>query len=190
MGRGESTAEWVVEYAAVERAVKTLACQFEAELSQEEASALRSYSRNVHKPVNAFLRGLDDDRIVAESWIPLLDAALAKAQAASCELRLYRSFVSKPFFFRSLQRGRQFVDEGYCSTSTSRDLARTFGGGAYEVRLEILVPEGALIAPLGDLADNPYEMEVLLPRGSRFKVERDRRSLIRRERELQVSLLR
>lgn len=190
MGRGgSSAADWVAEYLSVDQVINRLAREYEATLTQDEASALRSYSRNVHKPVNGYLRGLNDDAVVAESWVPLLDAALAKAVPAPRELRLYRSFASKQFFLRALKKGSEFTDPGYCSTSTSFDLTKSFRESPYGIRLEIAVPEGTRIAPLGDLADNPCELEVLLPRGSRFRVERDKRNLLRRERGLQLTLI-
>jgi len=62
-------------------------------------------------------------------------------------------------------KGKKFVDHAYVSTSLDFDIAEGFSNGKV---LSIRVPKGSKALPLGRL--NRYEAEVLIDRGSRFKV--------------------
>jgi hypothetical protein len=62
--------------------------------------------------------------------------------------------------------GDTFVDHGFMSTSTRRAAAESFGGG--KVMMRISTRQGISIKAW---SSHKNEEEVLLPRGSRFKVK-------------------
>ena len=63
--------------------------------------------------------------------------------------------------------GQTWTDRGYVSTSTSPDTATSFGG-AGGVFMKISTRQGVAIHSISSVA---HEREVLLPRGSRFRLK-------------------
>jgi hypothetical protein len=63
----------------------------------------------------------------------------------------------------------EFTDNGFMSSSVKSEVGMNWGGGSgLTLRLEIEVPQGSKVLPLGSLSGHSGEREVLFPRGSTF----------------------
>lgn len=98
-----------------------------------------------------------------------MDDAFNRATPTSGPVRVYRGVDRDaliPIFGRDHDlEGVEFTDSGYSSTAAAH-------GAAFSkpVRFEIYIPQGARVVYLGAVSRFPTEQEVLLPRGSRFRV--------------------
>ncbi len=96
-----------------------------------------------------------------------LDSAIAKSHLQRNVLLLRN--VRSGAWLNSLEKGSEFTDRAYVSTTISSEQADRPGFGG--VRMEIRAKKGqnaAAVAPLH--SDYAVQREVLLPRGSRFRV--------------------
>jgi hypothetical protein len=71
----------------------------------------------------------------------------------------------------ALNEGDDFVDPGFMSTSASMDSIHSFGGSDQPIT-EIEAPRGSRAVPLGNLSEIPRENEVLIGRGTTYRVVR------------------
>lgn len=155
------------------RCYQQLAALFSASLSEEEGDACAAYSEpELADLVNEHLRGVGNPALQAEaeSWIELLDSALAKAPPLPEPLLVFRGFARAA---ADWQPGAEFSDPGYCSTTIDRAYAERFAvraEGDVQYLVEIELPTGTKVAPLQELAEYPSEEEIVLPRGSRFQI--------------------
>ncbi len=136
--------------------------------------AVSWYSEDGHEQMNEYLRKSkletwekpqpkDYLGIGVDTEINKLDKAFAKAPPLSSEIKVVRGIDDGGLsVFSKLKPGDQFVDHGYTSTTLDPGVAKQFGK---TIRMQITVPKGkrALFLDWG-------EAEVLLPRGSQFKV--------------------
>ena len=143
--------------------------------------ALEDYTHTTDSAVNGYLRQGNDPYRPAR-WqaevarqAQALDAAMAKAPALKRDLTVYRGidhFGLAALGIRAGDRslvGRSFTDAGFVSTSGSPTAASGFAdAGAI---LEITVPKGARVMPLGALSHFADEDEHLLGRGGSFRVD-------------------
>lgn len=145
--------------AFVRRAVRTT-----APATADELSALEDYAGNEYLAINSHLRGefRTPDANVKRS-VRQLDSLISKSTISE-PVRVYRGIAAR---VQDVRVGEVFGDKGFVSTSMNADVARQFAEG---LLLRINVPAGtnAVHVP-GD------ESELLLPRGSRFKVTGVRR---------------
>ena len=82
---------------------------------------------------------------------------------------VYRGVASNEFtsYVDKLGVGQTFTDSGFVSTSTSYATASSFGGSSGGTVMKIKTRQGLSIKAWSSHAS---ENEVLLPRGSRFKI--------------------
>jgi hypothetical protein len=101
-----------------------------------------------------------------------LDAAIA-AHQFDRDVTVYRT-MSDPNgqFLGAIEPGATFQDHGYVSTTADRNFLDDFYRGAAEDRVDLIVtlPKGSSGAPMSKMSTFASEKEVLLPRGSRFRV--------------------
>ncbi len=153
---------------------------YEQKLTGDEKWASYIYaSTDAVWHVNNRLRGKPSkDEGVWKGRIPevtsRLDSALRKAPPLDRPVTVYRG-VRKGTPFDRLKPGDSYSDKAYHSTSTRPDLAHQFTNGAAfkadGVLLRITLPKGAKAGAI----PSPFsatEREMLLPRGSKFRVDR------------------
>jgi hypothetical protein len=94
-----------------------------------------------------------------------LDSAFKKAPPLKRPVIVGRACEIRPDNFKV---GKKFQDLGFLSTTVNADTIDSFRG-KYGVVLRIKVPEGAKVL-CGYYGDNPGEEEIILNRGSSFKI--------------------
>lgn len=145
-------------------------------LSAEEIDALFEYKRSAYQVVNPDLR--------EESWrrgplskyvIEHTDTAFEKANLSE-PVMAYRGLGDDIDFLKNNDlTGYTIRDLGYSSVSLDKDIAGQFSDS---ITMEVRLPKGTRALNLertGIETESP-EMEMLLARGSKFKVIEDRRS--------------
>ncbi|CAB4172999.1 Phage portal protein, HK97 [uncultured Caudovirales phage] len=140
--------------------------------------AVNNYSQSGYNELNAQLRKNSTptkDSLYAVASFEAKEAAMVAALDAvtRCDKRdpppatVYRGSGEKVMMqIDKLGVGDTFVDHGFMSTSTRRAAAESFGGG--KVMMRISTRQGISIKAW---SSHKNEEEVLLPRGSRFKVK-------------------
>jgi len=140
-----------------------LATSWKEQLSNSEITAVRQYTRG--GAINSHLRDGTVSLDTQKEQVAKLDSAIRKFTLPE-DLVVYRSVkgVSK------LTAGQVVEDKGFVSTSTNRRYA---SGDVHSrvTKARILLRAGQHAGPIGNpLTDRPGEDEVLLPRGSKFRV--------------------
>lgn len=145
-------------------------------LSQE---GLKRYTGSSYELVNDKLRGVR--QFEAGSWNATeakkitgqMDRAMAKSSVDQA-VTVYRGVDKKVFgewndIADDMLPGMVFTDQGFSSTSTDVKLLNSWGGrGKYEI--EVLVPEGSRGIYVQSISHFPHERELILDRGSSFRV--------------------
>lgn len=155
-------------------------------LTNREEQALGMYAGGYYREINATLRGEEidiRDRAKAEEKIPLIDAALKKATVPESVV-VWRG--AKGEALPEGLVGKTIRVPGYTSTSLTKDTARYFAAGhgpnvhygeGPPVLAEITIPRGMHAAFVQARMENidqiVGEMEMLIPRNTRFKVLSD-----------------
>ena len=130
--------------------------------SPPQCEGLHTYTTNSYAYMNQYLRGQRDtlDESLQEA-VKEIDKAFDAASPLSKNVQVSR-YVSSNFLENlNLRPGDIFEDKAFVSTDY---------GNARGNELQIFVPKGAKAIYLDKISDYPGERELLLPRGSRFKV--------------------
>lgn len=153
-------------------------------MKPEEKTAVQSYSGAGFVAVNGWLRtkNLGKSGATAEQanqQVAHLDSVFAKAKPTTKSMNVYRGLDMGA----ALKPGSEFTDKAYVSTSSDPAVAGEFSYGTKSSLVRVHVPAGSKAVsvanamgedahsgedydPLGESG----EREVLLPRGSRFRV--------------------
>lgn len=143
-------------------------------LSEDERTAVKEYQGSGYEDLNKWLSGREHGG--SESTLArrrdLLDTAIAKSFTDS-DMTVYRGGKGWDAHNWPDQVGKEITFKSYTSTSVDRSEAETFAGNTSYV---IDVPSGASALYMNQIigASNSManERELLLPRNSRFKVDR------------------
>jgi hypothetical protein len=144
-------------------------------LDEHEKGYLSSYTGFAYRSVNANLRkGVENDAV------KFIDAALEKAPVLDKPVVVYRGVgPESEKVFGVLKSGDVFRDKGYVSTTMSQQVSKQFTEGeasGLPTRMEITVPAGGkgayMTGGLEYRVGGKSEAEFLLPRGSKFQVNK------------------
>lgn len=141
-----------------------------ASLPKDQQEALTRYASTEYLSINRDLRSG-----TTSATTDVMDAAFETAPALDREVTVYRGMTVRGFV---PEVGATFTDMGFVSTSGKASIARAFGSGHGESVFAIIrLPVGTKPIPMPYVlkawhgADFPdVETEILLNRGSRFKV--------------------
>jgi ribosomal protein S18 acetylase RimI-like enzyme len=136
------------------------------ELSDGEFMALHRYGLDDYEEINPVLRkGMGGYNPSVE----VIDGVMERSQTER-PLELYRVGSYKLFGDVELQAGVEFTDLAYMSTSASRNYLEksTHYGG--KMRAIINVPAGVGAIDMSAISGRPYEQEILLERGLKYRV--------------------
>jgi hypothetical protein len=140
-----------------------------ADLSVAERRSLSRYTDVHYKEINSYVRGSKmlsfghATRQRAETDARNIDSVMARAKLPQA-MTVYRGM--RPGLFAELKPGDEFTDKGFVSVSANPKIAKHFGHGSALIKL----PAGAKVIPIGDKSQVSKEAELLINRGSRFKV--------------------
>lgn len=132
-------------------------------LSGAQKDAIMEYTGDSYAQINEALRtGTDPD--VHATTISRLDKAFDSVSLSE-PITAYRTVDSKTF--AQMQSGMTFSDAGFVSTSVNPDIKDILGGSQV---VTVKMPAGSKALPIAHLASDHREGEVLIARGSKFKV--------------------
>lgn len=146
-------------------------------LSQREKDALIDYSDTAFAWINSALRKSDGTTKLSPDvaeMVQLLDSAISKG----CFKRactVYRGVAEGELVerFGTLQPGMEWVEKSYVSTTLDRNIAHLFCDLSKRgVLMIIRLKAGQRCAYLERLTEHRGELEVLLPRGTKFRVRK------------------
>jgi len=148
--------------------------------------AVRNYVGGGYNYINNELRVgatrsafLDKIRPEILGQIKILDKIIENAKPTPKPIVVFRGIYGRHAeIIKKLKKGDWYEDKGFVSTSLKRAVAEkdfAIEGGDVGVIIEIFVPQGSkTLIPLAYQANpggiQPYELEVILPRGSKFRV--------------------
>lgn len=144
------------------------------DLKSSEISAIKSYTGNGFVSMNKALRGQISSDANTNNKIKNLDNVFAKAPELQHSIVSYRGIkpdgATKLFGSVGSKVGKTVADPGYTSTATHP--ANAFGSSGAFIR--VFTPAGThVLRPDGHGSFGDGESEILLGRGTKFKVMRD-----------------
>ncbi|HEY6330146.1 MAG TPA: ADP-ribosyltransferase [Blastocatellia bacterium] len=174
---------------------KTAFADWKASLTPEEAEAVNFYKGSGYLLMNKYLRGIKQgpaEHGRGQSDFKKHGAALDKAIARGKlpdGIVVHRGLNSPALFNKDAAelKGSPYVDKAYISTSPAIPAAGGFMHGAGPVIMDIKIPAGKTVA-YPDLVWQRREAEILLPRGSRFKITSARKEKVRGITALRLTL--
>ncbi len=135
-------------------------------LTQNEKSAISSYSGDNFLKINSQLRGGD----TSDPDVSRLDSAISKGSLG--DETLYRGMsrddAKKLFPDGDIRKGMVVSDKAFLSTSSEKKVAGMFGIGG--VMLEIQTQSGAKGLDVTGMSSNKHESETILPRDAKLEV--------------------
>ncbi|MBT3019076.1 MARTX multifunctional-autoprocessing repeats-in-toxin holotoxin RtxA [Vibrio anguillarum] len=141
------------------------------QLSDDEIKGIKWYTSEGFQYVNEALRKEDKlTYFVKDNAVNAVNAVKGLNKLETFEGTVYRAFmpgVSLNDLASQVTPGQLFSDQGFTSTSTSTELAKSFRGGKDTVILTILDAKGTNVAGLAQL----NQAEVLLKPGAHLRIE-------------------
>ena len=143
-------------------------------LTPEEFSALKAYGREDYAVLNSRLRHEPYDKMPEkyQEMTKNMDSAFTKQTPLASDTKVFRG-VNYGNAFGSAKPdslvGKVIEDKGFMSTTTSVDVAGTFGS----TRLNIVVPKGTKVVNMAQTLQSvaaKQERELLLPRGTKLQI--------------------
>ena len=165
-------------YEAINDWRKTEFAGFWGGLKDFQSDVLDAYFKSDFVHINAKLRGVKPTkryesvkpRYNVDDEVLALDEVI-KMHQLSEDTYVYRGISEK--YLKGLHVGGEYIDDGFVSTSLIGSVAwGVFGGfgGVGRAVMQIKLPKGTNCALTRPETMKSQECEVLLPRGSRFKV--------------------
>lgn len=144
-------------------------------LSGKEKDAIETYVGHEHEVLNRALRAGEGMTDWARDIVKNLDSAIEKGRTDR-DVVTHRGVTHKDVIDQIVNNvGGTFKDAGYHSTSVDVDAAGHFAAG--KMLLNVHVPKGSRAAYVGVLRmQNHQEREMILPRGSRYRITGVRRA--------------
>ena len=139
--------------------------ELEESLSPAMLKAVKAYTDGSYSNLNMNLRKGQPMTAFQATLAAQLDAALSKAKMAE-DAHVYRGVgdAAEKFFGPTPTIGTVIIDNGYVSTAKTLDKAWS---GA---KCKVFVPKGSRALDVQSMSLHSGEQEVLLPRGSMFKL--------------------
>lgn len=147
----------------------TTKTKLKSELSTGERQMVSTYTGASYYSINKGLRNPPPG--FGKEITDPLDNALKKSVLAK-DTTLLRGMSLTPDQVKQFKPGKAFIDKGYVSTTTSAKVMESFshGTGTSAVHLQITAKAGKNALDVKPFSQHKGEAEVLLPRGSKFKI--------------------
>lgn len=147
-----------------------------SKLSTPQKKAIEGYSGADARIINDNLRGKESFRVLNDNdhkQIAVMDSAIASHELPE-DTALYRGFTLSPRGISKVKVGQTITDKSFVSTSLNPDVAHSYSGAKKGVKgsviMKVNAPKGTKGLPMSTLSEWPGEHEVLLPRGTTFKI--------------------
>lgn len=144
-------------------------------LSASQTSSLNYYAHNGFLPINQSLRGKKPESEKTKTVVADLDTLLKESRTIiNSKTMVYRGINKKGFdSLRSkLKVGNVVTDNGFVSTSLKQYSSLSFTGiNTTSILARITLPKGTHALPMDSMLHHHSEAEMLLPRGSKFKID-------------------
>lgn len=151
---------------------------FNDSLTDEQISSIKDYMSLGYQDMNTALRGAPPPppspyktkKALEKSKV--LEKTIDAAPGLAKEVTVYRGLSEEAFDALKARTGKTFTDKGFASTSLSLDRASNFNRSGMAM-LRIKVPKGAKAIPVEKwwkAFHGRSEHEILIQRGSRFKI--------------------
>lgn len=147
-----------------------------AKLDKPHLKAVEGYSGIDARIINDNLRGQESYRVLNDAdraQIATIDSAIGSSELPE-DTALYRGFTLSPRGVSKVKVGQTITDKAFVSTSLNPAVAEQFSGATKGVKgsviMRITAPKGTKALPMSTLSEWPGEHEVLLPRGTTFKI--------------------
>lgn len=144
-------------------------------LNEKEIDAIQEYADIAYSKINRLLRKKNsstdkDSYKESKSYILNISKALKKFKTPE-PISVFRGIKESATkrLLENIEKGNtEFIDNGFCSTTTDSFIARDFSEGGY--LLKIYVPKGTHAASIKSLSTYD-EKEILIDKGSKFQVK-------------------
>jgi len=135
------------------------------ELSKDTKKAIQYYTDDGYDKINNYLR-YGGDKYVQQVYnsVKLIDQAFKNAPPLTQDVITFRGIRS------SYQIEGDFTEKAYTSSTVDLSVALEFNNNNKCCIFKIHISKGTRVLPLVDCSDNASELEVLLPRNSKFKI--------------------
>ncbi len=183
-----------IEYGEADKTKDISDKQFD-KLSKNDAQDLdyftkqpfENYCGDGYQKINPYLRGKEmnlapeSEKLIQNDINKMTDVLNQKELPR--DMNLYRGLNSPQAIFgdgykdKSIEQlnnefvGKVFVEPSFCSTTTDKNTANTFANSWDGTVLEISAPQGANGMCMGEVSPYSSENEVLLQRGSAFRID-------------------
>lgn len=151
-------------------------------LTPAQADAVRTYQGAAYDPINRYYRGLSDT--LSDYYarlVPHLDAAIAGSRI-NRDITLYRGMKMYGGLAGKIRPGQTIEDPAFFSAGRSARTAQVQAGLGEGIILKLRVPAGARglnVKEAGrQVPEYRKEREVLLPRGTKYRVLSSRQTTI------------
>lgn len=141
--------------------------EYDESSSKCKKALIEDYSNYLYHPLNLHLRGIETNEL-CEYLLPSFEWAYNQLSKAG-EKKLYRGIKSEYRTLNIIQEGECFLEHGYLSTSTSRNVAKKFTPKERPIVLEFKAFSGR---KFGFFTGRFFEFEVLFAPGSIFKLKK------------------
>lgn len=145
-------------------------------LDGDSYEVLTQYAGEEHKRINKHSRGAPppplgmNASIDAEYQAEIMEDAIASAPRLAKPITVYRGLTMEAAVkIDRAQIGSTILDKGFASTSTAETTARDFAQGGAPI-LRIKLPKGTNAISMHPFTEFDNEHEILLQRGSQFKI--------------------
>jgi ADP-ribosyltransferase exoenzyme len=149
-----------------------------SKLSPAEIGAVKKYTEDDSYGINDDLRFGTGTNLARSETVKQLDSAFSHTKPLNQAIIVHRGITraDNPGLFGNVgdKVGKVFHDNGFVSTTASKTRVNAFTGSASNAAVvHITVPAGEKVIRPGSSADLPGEKELILPRGSDFRVDKD-----------------
>jgi hypothetical protein len=153
-------------------------------MTAEQKRAVENYTTGQYKRINGALRqgkelrevvGNDED--VSPKHVQLMLDDMFKKTALAREIKTIRKI--SPTLYKKMVAGDTYLDKAFVSTTTDTDglAEEVFDKEGTYKSVHIVLPKGAKALPIAHISSAPDENEVLINRGSKFKVVKTKDSI-------------
>lgn len=137
-------------------------------LNNQQKLATKTYTGEAYTEING---GLRSGKIPPghQQTVKELDSAIGQSTLPENTV-LYRGMEMNSTLRENIKPGATFTDKAYTSTSLDQGNPDRFAGGENGAVMRVKAPAGQKGLALQSISDYPEEKEVLLPRGTSYKI--------------------